>query len=86
MLDQALVISPSVAAIHNMRGVILATRLKRYREASAALMMAVELAPGNMTYKKLMNNCLLKISSKEPTKALNAVSKLKSFLPKLLMI
>jgi hypothetical protein len=60
MLDEALGLSPRVAAIHNLKGVILATRLKRYREASACLMRAVDLAPGNATYKNNLGKVVVK--------------------------
>ena len=60
LLDQALEISPNQAAIHNMKGVILATRLRFYREASECLYRAVELAPGNMTYKNNYSKVIVK--------------------------
>ncbi len=51
LLEQAIAANPDAAHIHNRRGLMLATRFKRFSDASDALVRAVELEPNNVAYK-----------------------------------
>lgn len=60
LLQQAIELDPRAAALHNRLGVLLATRLQRYREATAAVMRAIELNPQNPAYKNNLGKILAK--------------------------
>jgi Flp pilus assembly protein TadD len=51
LLDEALALNSQAAPLHNARGVLLATRLKRFNEASMAIIRAIEIDPHNLAYK-----------------------------------
>jgi hypothetical protein len=61
LLREALALSPKAASLHNRLGVLLATRLKLYKEAANHVLTAIELSPSNLGYK----NNLGKILGKE---------------------
>jgi tetratricopeptide (TPR) repeat protein len=51
LMDEAIAINGMAAPLHNARGVLLATRLKRFNDASLSIMRAIELDPHNLVYK-----------------------------------
>lgn len=51
LLDEAIALEPDDAALHNRVGVLCATRLKDFDRGTHALFRAVELAPGNATFR-----------------------------------
>lgn len=51
LMQQALESNPNAAKIHNRVGLLLATRFKRFSQASEHLMRACELEPNNVVYK-----------------------------------
>jgi hypothetical protein len=53
------------AAAWNRLGVLLATRQRLYREGYDAVMRAVELEPGNLTYQSNMMKILAKVDDAE---------------------
>jgi hypothetical protein len=61
LLREALALSPKAASLHNRLGVLLATRLKLYKEAANHVLTAIDLSPSNLGYK----NNLGKILGKE---------------------
>lgn len=63
LLEKALSLAPKNAGLHNRIGVLLATRLKRYKEAAQHVLTAIELAPGNLAYKNNLGKILAKEES-----------------------
>jgi hypothetical protein len=51
LMQQALDANPSAAHVHNRMGLLLATRFKKFSQASEHLMRACELEPSNVVYK-----------------------------------
>lgn len=54
---------PGSAPVHNRLGVLLATRVRDFKGAYAAAMRAVELEPGNATYKSNLMKILARVES-----------------------
>ncbi len=63
VLQKALERAPRNAGLHNRIGVLLATRLKRYKEAAEHVLTAIDLAPGNLAYKNNLGKILAKEES-----------------------
>lgn len=51
LMQQALDANPKAAHVHNRMGLLLATRFKKFAQASEHLMKACELEPNNVVYK-----------------------------------
>lgn len=58
LLQKALELNPRAAPVYNLLGVIQATRLKQYREASDNLLRACDLAPSNLSFKNNLGKVL----------------------------
>lgn len=63
LLQKALERAPKSPQLHNRIGVLLATRLKRYKEAAEHVLRAIDLAPGNLAYKNNLGKILAKEES-----------------------
>ncbi len=58
LLQKAIDLNPRAAPVYNLLGVIQATRLKQYKEASDNLLKACDLAPSNLSFKNNLGKVL----------------------------
>lgn len=70
LLREALENDPDAAPLLNHLGVILATRMQRYQEASTAIMKAIEINPQNLAYKNNLGKILARQAENDDAKGM----------------